>query len=267
MTEITVVVTDLDGTLWWDHEVPHPTTGAAWAELERRGIPVVVATGRRMTSARAALGRLGLRPPSIVLNGALVVDFATDERIHRQHYRVSDATRILEAFRDEGLEPCVYVDHPDVEVFVGPRPSTHPEHLASFGATAASGDLDDVVASLPIFSFGLMGHEPEPLSRVTSTLTGLAESHLGPDFYRGHTLTVAPIGLSKWVGVVAYCTRRGLDPEQVLAIGDGPNDRELLSNAAVGVAPDDGHPDALAVADHIVSSPRVGGWAEILDYV
>lgn len=267
MVDIAVVVTDLDGTLWWDREVPHPTTGPAWAELERRGIPVLVATGRRLTSAREALGRLELRPPSIVLNGALVVDFATGERIHRQHYGVGDARLILDAFRQQGLEPCVYVDHPDVEVFVGPRPSTHQEHLISFGATATSGDLDDVVMSHPVFSFGLMGHDPEPLGSVADALTGLAESHLGPDFYGGHTLTVAPNGMSKWIGVVAYCSARGLDPGQVLAIGDGPNDRELLTNAAVGIAPDDAHADALAVADHVVSSPRAGGWAEILEYV
>jgi hydroxymethylpyrimidine pyrophosphatase-like HAD family hydrolase len=267
MADITVVVTDLDGTLWWGREVAHPTTRAAWAELEGKGIPVLVATGRRITSARDALGHLGLQPPSVVLNGALLVDFATGERLHRRHYRVGDATLILEAFRNQGLEPCVYVDHPDVEVFVGPRPSTHPEHLISFGTTATSGDLDDVVTSVPVFSFGMMGADPEPLARVAATLAGVAESHLGPDFYGGHTLTVAPIGLSKWIGVVAYCTQRGLDHERVLAIGDGPNDRELLTNAAVAVAPDDAHPDALAVADHVVSSPRVGGWAEILEYI
>lgn len=267
MADITVVVTDLDGTLWWSREVAHPTTRPAWAELERKGIPVLVATGRRVSSARDGLSRLGLQPPAVVLNGALVVDFATDERIHRQHYPVGDATRILEAFRDQDLEPCVYVDDPDVEVFVGPRPSTHPEHLASFATTAASCDLDDVVASLPVLSIGLMGCDPAPLTRVATTLTGVAESHLGPDFYGGHTLTVAPVGLSKWIGVLAYCTQRDLDPARVLAIGDGPNDRELLTHAAVGVAPDDAHPDALAVADRVVSSPRVGGWAEILEYL
>lgn len=267
MSDIAVVVTDLDGTLWWGREIAHPTTVPAWAELERSGVPVLVATGRRLSSARDGLNRLGLRPPSVVLNGALVVDFSTDERIHRQHYRDGDAARILEAFRTHGLEPCVYVDHPDVEVFVGPAPSTHPEHLISFGTTAAPADLDHVVSSLPVFSFGMMGQSREQLTRVAAALTGLGESHLGPDFYGGHTLTVAPNGLSKWNGVVAYCTQRGLDPERVLAIGDGPNDRELLTNAAVSVAPDDADPETLAVADYTVASPREGGWAEILEYV
>ena len=51
----------------------------------------------------------------------------------------------------------------------------------------------------------------------------------------------------------------------MLAIGDGPNDRELLAGAAIAVAPADGHPDVVRDADHVVGSPRDGGWAEILD--
>jgi hypothetical protein len=165
MSGVSVVVTDLDGTLWWGREVAHPTTMPAWAELERRGIPVVVATGRRLSSARTGLRALGVQPPSVVLNGALVVDFETDERLHRRHYREDDAAQVLEAFREQHLEPCAYVDHPEIEVVVGPAPSTHPEHLVSYGSTAAPGDLDEAVRTLPVFSFGMMGHDAQRLSQ------------------------------------------------------------------------------------------------------
>jgi hydroxymethylpyrimidine pyrophosphatase-like HAD family hydrolase len=264
VTDIDVVVTDLDGTLWSGREDPHPATLEAWAALERAGVPVFVATGRRISSARESLARLGLRPPAVVLNGALALDLASGERFHRHHYPAEAALAVLDAFRTVGIEPCVYVEHPDLEVFVGTSPSTHPEHLESFGATAACADLDTVVASIPVLSFGLMGHEPAPLVEVTRRLDGVAAAHLGPDFLDGYTLTVAPPGLSKWVGVVACCRREGLDPARVLAIGDGPNDRELLANSAVAVAPEDASPEVRAAADHVVGPARVGGWAEIL---
>jgi hydroxymethylpyrimidine pyrophosphatase-like HAD family hydrolase len=45
MAGIELVVTDLDGTLWSGREETHPATVAAWRELERRGVPVLVATG------------------------------------------------------------------------------------------------------------------------------------------------------------------------------------------------------------------------------
>jgi hydroxymethylpyrimidine pyrophosphatase-like HAD family hydrolase len=80
-------------------------------------------------------------------------------------------------------------------------------------------------------------------------------------------VTVGPNGLSKWNGVLAFCARAGIDPEHVLAIGDGLNDRELLTNAAVALVPEDAHEDALRAAHHVVPSPAVGGWAAVLDHV
>jgi hydroxymethylpyrimidine pyrophosphatase-like HAD family hydrolase len=85
--------------------------------------------------------------------------------------------------------------------------------------------------------------------------------------YGAHSCTATPFGLSKWTGVELFCARAGLDPARVLAIGDGPNDLELLAGAAIAVVPADGHDVALQIADHVVGSPRDGGWAEILDLV
>jgi hypothetical protein len=268
MQNVELVVTDLDGTLWFGHEETHPATVAAWKELERRGLPVLVATGRRITSTRAPLARLGFAPPAVVMNGAVVLDLRTGERYYRQAYAADDAGKVLDAFRGAGIEPCVYVDHARVDVFVGERPSTHADHLRSLGTTAESADLEEIVRSVPVLMFGIMGHDRDPLNKVSNALAGAAETHLaGSDQYGGYSYTVTPCGLSKWVGVLEYCTRARLDPGRVLAIGDGPNDCELLAAAAVAVAPSDACPAALGRADHIVGSPRDGGWAQILDLV
>jgi len=83
---IELVVTDLDGTLWDEDERLHPRTAAAITELDRRGIDLLVATGRRVTSTRDPLARAGLHPPAVVLNGALGLDLATATRFHRQTF-------------------------------------------------------------------------------------------------------------------------------------------------------------------------------------
>jgi hydroxymethylpyrimidine pyrophosphatase-like HAD family hydrolase len=132
------------------------------------------------------------------------------------------------------------------------------------GSRASAADLDATICDVPVLMFGLLGHERHLLEALQESLVGLAEVHIAPDEY-DHSCTVTPLGLSKWVGVVAYCDRHGIDPGKVLAIGDGPNDCELLDAAAVAVVPEDGHPNALPHADHVVASTRAGGWAEILD--
>ena len=264
---IELVVTDLDGSLWHREEI-HPATRAAWSELERRGIPVIVATGRRLSTTREPLARAGLAPAAVILNGALAVELATGECFHRRHYETADATKVLNAFRLSGLDPCVYVEHSDIDIYVGSQPSTNPGHLASFGSRAVCANLDEIVATVPVLSFGIIGHEPEPLAHAVSAIGIGAEVHLDADsLWGGDTLTVAPLGLSKWAGVLAYCDRAGIDSGRVLAVGDGPNDRELLTRAAVAVVPTSGFEQAVKAADHLVGPPSEGGWAEILDFV
>jgi hydroxymethylpyrimidine pyrophosphatase-like HAD family hydrolase len=265
--DVCLVVTDLDRTFWFRPDEVHPDAIAAWHELEGRGLPVIVATGRRVTSTREPLAHLGLAPPAIVMNGALGLHLASRTPFHSHHYTANDAASVLAAFRQFDLEPCIYVEHPRVDVFVGTRPSTHPEHLLGLGASAQTHDLDDVVATMPVFMFGILGHDHERLAPVLAAMSTIAEAHVQPDHLGTNSFTVTPRGLSKWVGVKAYCAHAGIDPERVLAIGDGSNDVELLANAAIAVAPADAHTDAIRAADHVVAPARAGGWAEILDLV
>lgn len=265
-TAIQLVVTDLDGTLWDGTEFVHERTLKAWAEVERRGVPVLVATGRRVASTMGPLAGFDLRPAAVCLNGALGLDLADGRRFHRDSIEAAAAAAVLAAFRDQGLQPCVYVDRDDVAVYVDAAPSTHPEHLASFGTECATDDLARVCAQETVLGFSVLGLPEEHLAAVAAALDGVGVAHLSPDRgYGGHTLTVAGPTMSKWNGVVAYCAERDLDPGRVLAIGDGPNDAELLAAAAVSVVPADGHRTALELADHVVAAAVDGGWAEILD--
>ncbi len=270
MSTVDLIVTDLDGTLWsYDTvEQPHERTLAAWAELDRRGVPVLVATGRRVTSTREPLARLGLAPSAVVLNGALGLDLAGDRYFHRHHHTGEGAVAVLASFRAHGLDPCVYVEHPDLDVYVGRAPSTSPEHLAALGDRARLADLDEVVATTPVLSFGVFGHDAATLHGIASSIGDQAVAHVVADTWGDrHGLTVAPVGLSKWSGVLAYCARDGVDPARVLAIGDETNDVELLANATVGLAMSDGHADARAAANRTVPPSGEGGWAAVLDSV
>ena len=262
-------MTDLDGTLWaYSNEgVPHARTLAAWVELERRGVPVLVATGRRVTTARDPLAVYGLAPPAVVLNGALGLDLATGERFHRHQYDAATAASVLAAFRAADLEPCVYIEHQDYDVYIGSSPSTSEQHLLALGARACTADLDEIVASVPVLSFGVFGRDEEQILRVVDGLAEHADPRVTHGDFGGHGVTVNPIGLSKWVGVLAYCELAGVDSSRVLAIGDGDNDRELLANVSVALVPEDAHEHALASAHHVVPSPAVGGWAAVLDFV
>lgn len=269
---VDLVVTDLDGTLWHTDEHVDPAVVEAVREVQRRGVALLVATGRRVASTMRPLARLGLAPSAVVLNGALGLDLATGHRFHRSPYAADDAATVLEAFAAAGLEPVVYVDHPDdpsVHAFLGSAPSTHPDHAASFGTSARTAPLDEVVAAVPVLGFSLIGVEHGRLVEVRDVIGPRAETHLDRSLdYPGlATLTVAPRGQSKWDGVVAYCEAQGLDASRVLAVADGSNDLELLDAAMVSLVPEVAHPGALERADHLIPAASDAGWVQVLDHL
>ncbi|MEZ5322196.1 MAG: HAD family hydrolase [Microthrixaceae bacterium] len=268
-----LVVTDLDGTLWdTDDHVP-ATTLAAVRELRRRGVPLLVATGRRIASTREPLARIGLAPPAVVLNGAIGLHLDTGTRFHTMTFREDEAAAVLAGFHRVGLSPVVHVADPDEAVeptaFMSPTTSTHPDHAASMAPLARIDDLDRIVVDRPVLAFSLIGIAEHDARAAAVSIGGAAETHLGRsrDFAGLATLTVAPAGLSKWDGVEAFCRSHGLDHTRVVALADGSNDLELLERAALALVPTDADADALDRADHLIPPAGEGGWARVLDYV
>lgn len=269
MTSVSVVVTDLDGTLWHLDKHIDPAVLDAWAEVERRGIPVLVATGRRATSSRIPLGRFGLAPQAVVLNGALGLDLATGQRFHRAPFQAAEAQMVLDAMSAADLSPVVYVDDPKIDAYISQSPSTHPEHVRDMGDTAGVGDLTEVIGNHSVLGFSMIGVSYEHAEAAAEKIGQRAEVHLDRslDFEGMASFTVAPLGQSKWDGVVAWCQAHDVDPTRVLALGDGANDLELLDGAAVSLVPEVAHPDALARATHVIPAAARGGWAAVLDHL
>nr|MBA3621364.1 HAD hydrolase family protein [Euzebyales bacterium] len=184
---------------------------------------------------------------------------------HEAAFDGDAAGAVLDAFEAVELSPCVYVSRPDVDVVVGDAPSTNPDHLAFIGPWLGRGDLRHVVAEDTVFCIGIAGCDPRRLAEARDAVGTLAEAVVTRDVVLGGaTLMVRPRGISKWAGVVAFCRRHGLDPDRVLAVGDGENDVELLRGASVACVVRDGCESALALADHLLDPPGRGGWADIL---
>jgi hydroxymethylpyrimidine pyrophosphatase-like HAD family hydrolase len=266
---VQLVVTDLDGTLSDAEERIHPDSARAVRALQAAGIPVLVATGRRLRTAATVLEAGGLAGPAVVLDGALGVDLRDGRVFHQVAFPAEAARLVLAAFAAAGLSPCVYVERPGLDLMVGARPSTHPEHLARSATWAATADLEAVAEAEPVFAFTVVGHPDRRLLDSVLLAAGPAGSAsvVHDVVYGGWTLQVRPPGVSKWSGVLAFCAEQGLDPARVLAVGDGANDVELLEGAAVACSVTTAAPAALARADHVLAPPTAGGWAAVLDLV
>jgi hydroxymethylpyrimidine pyrophosphatase-like HAD family hydrolase len=261
---VTLVVTDLDGTLWGRDAVASPAIRAAVAELLADGHGVLAATARRPRAARALLDGSELAIPVVGLNGAMGVQ-ADGTRFHAVPFSTVEAERALAAFTANELQPCVYVLERHVDVVLPPDPSTHPDHRASLAGVTRPGDPAATIAAQPVFAFSVLGRPEGLLRPVADALAAagfgfdLAPEPVWPDW----GLTVMAPGVSKWAGVRSYCALTGRSPADVLAVGDGSNDVPLLREAAFPFTVAASRAAALYPAAPSIPPPAHDGWAEL----
>lgn len=264
---IRLVATDLDGTLWDRSVELHPVIRDAVEELQRRGVIVLAATGRRPRSARTALHENGLFVPAVCLDGTFGEDFVRGERFHEALFPPDVAARVLAAFAAHGIAPNVFVDHPEVDVLLAEAPSHRPDRAESLADWARIGPLELVLHEHRVAAFTVIGGELERLAPLAAAITaaGLARATLTSDsLYGGTSLSVIPSAASKWAGVAAFAARCGVTPAEILGVGDAANDLELLQGAGHAVAVRSAAPDVLAAADELIDAPGEAGWAALV---
>ena len=253
-----LVALDVDGTLvTFDNELD-PSVREAVRALHASGIPVVIATGRAVHGVMDALGKLGLASEpglAVASNGSVVFNVSPLEIVHATTFDARDAVMgIAERLPDV----LVAVE----EIGVGYRVN-RPFPPGEIGGQIAVGESIQELVEHPVTRVIVRAPDTER-DEFNAMIDDLGLHDI--QYYIGYTswLDLAPEGISKASGLALVCDRLGIDAGDVLAVGDGNNDVEMLQWAGRGVAMGQA-PDAVkAVADAVTGSISDHGLAEEL---
>jgi Cof subfamily protein (haloacid dehalogenase superfamily) len=263
-----IVALDIDGTLlkWVEgvgttyEQISPPVYDAVHRALSA-GAQVVLASGRSPHGMTRIADLLelhteGAEPLWIVAsNGAVVFRYPPFEVVHEETF---DAAPAVAAVLEHHPTALVAVEERGVGYRVN-RP--FPEGELSGEMTLA--EIDDIVSG--------------PVSRViirdphatADDFVALAEKlglH-GTDYVVGWTawLDLAPVGVSKAFGLARVAEELGVDASDVLALGDGRNDIEMLRWAGRGVAMGQAIEVVREAADDVTDTVHDEGVATELD--
>jgi hydroxymethylpyrimidine pyrophosphatase-like HAD family hydrolase len=267
---IRLLATDLDGTFWGPDFVAPPEHVAAVDELARQGVTVLAATSRRPKLTKQRLADHGLVLPAVLIDGAIGIDFRTGERFHEAVFGAEAARDTLATFQAYGLDPCVYVDDPEIDIAVSTSASTCAPHLEKLGRLAGIRDLAETATTMAVYAFSVLGLDREVLAPVARELADAHETTVvlypEPEYGR-FGLIVNPHGVSKWSGIEAYCNLHGIESDEVAAVGDGFNDLEMLRQAGVGIGVRGGRDEIIEMADFWIDPPERGGWHKLVGII
>jgi Cof subfamily protein (haloacid dehalogenase superfamily) len=261
-----VVILDLDGTTVDYRQELLPRVRDAVRAVAAR-IPVVVATGRMYRSALFWAEELGVLEPLVCYQGAMVRemphrDGSPARTIFEQPLRAAPATRALHIAREQDWHFQAYQndellcerDRPEARLYshisgVQFRVVPNLEPLLEHGTTKAACVIED----------------PDEVDRATALmareLAGSARiTRSNPEF-----VEILDPAVSKGTACEIVCERLGFTLADAVAIGDAPNDIEMLTGAGYAVAIASSRPEVLAVADATCALPEDGGVADVLE--
>ncbi|GAB3705716.1 HAD family hydrolase [Mariniluteicoccus flavus] len=250
-----LVALDIDGTVVDHAGVLPEAIHAAVRSVVDAGVPVVLSTGRGWHATRPIFDALGLPPGfGISSNGAVVVTYDPA------------SGQPAEVVRQVTFDPAPVIDRVAAEA---------PHALI---ATEVVGEGYRVSGAFPDGDLhGDVWHETldelrsEPVTRVIvrdpessdEDFIALAEGlglH-GVSYFIGYSawLDIAPEGVHKATGLAYVCEELGVAQADVLALGDGRNDIEMLRWAGRGVALGDAPEEVRAAADAVTGLFAEGG--------
>jgi HAD superfamily hydrolase (TIGR01484 family) len=250
-----VVALDIDGTLIDRDEKISPGVLDAVRRAAAE-VPVVLATGRAWYGTKPVAETLGL-PAGLVVcsNGARTVSYPDGELLDE---RTFDPSTVIESVRAHAPKALMAVEvHGS-----GHRATGHFPAGDLRGETVIVGPDD--LAPEPVTR--LIIRDPESSEADFVALAERLGLH-GVSYFVGWTawLDIAPEGVDKSTGLKVALARLDLDAADLLAIGDGRNDIEMLQYAGRGVAMAGSPDEVLTVADEVAPSLAEDGCASILE--
>ncbi len=224
-----VVAFDIDGTLTDEQKLLDMDAVNALRRLEKAGIPVILATGNVRAITYGLWRFIGLSGPMCCENGGVLWHPDWDE----PHVRASGKDAKMAA---EWLES----QHPEIDS-KGIQTNAWRE---SEWCLFADEDLELVTASI----------NNSDWSKLDVVRTGFAIHLMEPH-------------LSKGSGLELILQRMGLEPSDLLSVGDAPNDLTMFAMSGWSVAVGTPFTDVQAAADVVSPHPNSATIAPLVDAI
>ncbi len=255
---IRLFATDLDGTLLRSDGTVSPRARAALEAAEAAGLVVVFVTGRPPRWLDEVVEQTGHLGVAVGANGAVIYDLETEQVVSSHPIGVDTVLMLTSEIR--AAFPAVDFAVEFVDGFAAEPGYIHdwevnPERdrRGNLIPAAPIGDIE-TIANRPVLKLLAKDHGAdvdEFLSSADTLLAGRASVTHSSSF---GLLEIAAPGITKASGLAEVAAAHGIGPDEVVAIGDMPNDIPMLQWAGTSYAVANGHPAAQAAADEVVGA-------------
>jgi len=270
---IKLLALDIDGTLLTTRGELTPRNSAAINRARQSGVQIVLLTGRRFSSARELVQRLGLDVPLVSHNGALTKNVETLETLDYHPLDTEIARAIIGIGRECGAD-MICCDDPDglgkmvLEDVSEDNRSLH-RYLDKYRDSVVEvPDLLEYVDHPPIQM--MFSGCCDPMEEFAENLQAVMGERIQifKTRYRSVDLTILDalsVTASKGSSLAMIARKHGFAREEVMAIGDNHNDLTMLRYAGLGVVMANAEDELKQAGFELTSSNEEDGVAEAIE--
>ncbi|OLB79738.1 MAG: hydrolase [Actinobacteria bacterium 13_2_20CM_2_71_6] len=258
-----MIATDLDGTVLRSDGTVSARTREALRQAGAAGAEVVFVTARPPRYIDALGLDAGLAATAVCSNGAIVYDVGTRAVVQARALPVPVARTVAQALA-AALRGVGFAVETGYEVLC------EPAFTKRFAADAGT--------ETELASLAELWRRAEPMVKLlcwsgrldADRMLAIACAAVGAAAEVTHSggsglLEISAPGVTKAGTLAALCTARGIDPADVVAFGDMPNDLTILDWAGTAYAMGNAHPAVRAAVGRHTATNDADGVADILE--
>ena len=260
---IKLLALDMDGTLLNDQKEISPANIAAIQEAVDAGVKLVLCTGRILSGVKPYFEQLGLDAENeyVILNNGCALHQTSDWSLLDHHGLNADEIAYLADFA-RGFELPLTLCDVDNYYVVDQTANAHIiEDTQNIFLTPKTISLKKTRDHQQPFFLAKFVGEPGLVGDFMKEKDAELSQRFNTVLSQPSIYETLPQGVSKATALQSLAEKLGLLPTEIMAIGDGNNDREMLEFAGLAIAMDNASVPIKALANHVTKSNNEDGVA------
>ena len=281
-----LAVIDLDGTMLNQYGVVTQKTKEAIQKAQDSGMEVIIASGRPIDSIKTIAKEIKSQKYFISGNGAIIYDIANDQIIYENTLKKQKALDIIKICEENSIYYNIYTEKEIV------AKSLQCNVLYYHKENANKSDENKTHIKIVENVYDYIANKDEKIVKITvcdnnraifnSIMRKLKEineievlevSHMSRKLIKQGSeeipieyfyTEISAKNVDKWNAIEHLKEKLNIQTEEIIAIGDNINDKNMIENAGLGIAMGQSHPAIKEIADQITGSNIEDGVAQAL---
>lgn len=283
-----LVAVDLDGTMLNQYGIVTQNTKDTIKRVIEKGIDVIIASGRPIDSIKTIAKEIGSEKYFIAGNGALIYDIPKEQIIYDKQLSKQKVLEIMKICEENSISYNLYTK----ETILAKALKYNVLYYQKENLKKQENEQTKISIIKNLYEYVEKNEENKYLKiticdenksifqsiikklRKVDEIEVLDVSHMSRKTIKQGTeeinieyyyTEITSKNVDKWEAIKYLSQKLGINPEEIIAIGDNINDKKMIEEAGMGIAMGGSTPVITQIADYITESNEEEGVAKALE--